>query len=423
MADGGPTHLLIASDNKLRRLSPIKAGDISDSVVNPGSVRIEAADFFFNGSEVILFWSSPQNKSIHRYILETALLDSSSTSDKERPMERIRRASSETEAVLWSGLDDPRGLAVDWLGLNVYFVDAVQKLVGVITFDGRLRRNLISTDLDQPHDIVVDPLSGSMFWSDLGLNARIEVARMDGTSRRVLVENDILYPTGLAIDYPARRLYWADPKTGTIESVNLEGKDRVVIRRFRQLEDKPFKLDVFEDALFLVMHQTHGVARLSKFGQGNLTTLVSGLNRASDIIVAQENKQTTHAGNPCQAAGKCGAGALCLLSSSSSRTCTCATGLTQTVTDSGLLCQPASCALDCNMGKCVMDETGKPSCKCQALYEGERCERYRCSGYCRNKGSCYPNLIGEFFVCLFLIKNEKLIIDVLQKRLVQIHLR
>lgn len=56
VADGGPSHLLIASDNKLRRLSPYKAGDISDSVFHPGSIRIESADVFYNGSQVGLHW-------------------------------------------------------------------------------------------------------------------------------------------------------------------------------------------------------------------------------------------------------------------------------------------------------------------------------------------------------------------------------
>lgn len=59
-------------------------------------------------------------------------------------------------------------------------------------------------------------------------------------------------------------------------------------------------MDVFEDTLFLVMHQTHGVARLHKFGHGNLTTLVSGLNRATDILVVQQNKQTARPDNPCR---------------------------------------------------------------------------------------------------------------------------
>ena len=123
--------------------------------------------------------------------------------------------------------------------------------------------------MDQPHDIVVDPLSGYMFWSVLGLNVRIET---DGSLRRVLVDSNVLYLTGLAINYSARRLYWAAPKTGTLESVNLEGKDREVVRRFRlSMEDKPFKVDVFEDSLFVVMHQTHGIARLNKFGHGIFT--------------------------------------------------------------------------------------------------------------------------------------------------------
>lgn len=227
--------------------------------------KIKFECFLLTSSQIIVFWSSPHNKSIHRYVVEASALQVSTPEGKPSP-QRKRRGEMET---LLTGLDDPRGLAVDWLGLNLYWVDGTQKLVGVISFDGLLRRHLFSTELDQPHDIVVDPLSGFLFWSDLGLNARIETARMDGTGRRILVESDILYPTGLAIDYPARRLYWADPKTGTLESVNLEGKERVVVRRFRlSIEDKPFKVDIFEDSLFLVMHQTHGVARLNKFGQG-----------------------------------------------------------------------------------------------------------------------------------------------------------
>lgn len=196
------------------------------------------------------------------------MTNASSLYDADNAQDNKRDRRGDTETLL-TGLEDPRGLAVDWLGLNVYWIDAAQKIIGAISFDGRLRRHLISSELDQPHDIVVDPLSGLMFWSDLSLNARIESARMDGLSRRILVDTDILYPTGLAIDYPARRLYWADPKSATIETVSLEGRDRVVVKRFRlSSEDKPFKVDVFEDSLYLVMHQTHGVARLDKFGNG-----------------------------------------------------------------------------------------------------------------------------------------------------------
>jgi integrin beta 2 len=75
-----------------------------------------------------------------------------------------------------------------------------------------------------------------MFWSDWGVSGRIESAYMDGTGRRTLVDTMVQWPTGLAIDYPARRLYWTDPKAYTVESVDLNGQDRQVIRRFPQSE-------------------------------------------------------------------------------------------------------------------------------------------------------------------------------------------
>jgi DNA-binding beta-propeller fold protein YncE len=57
-------------------------------------------------------------------------------------------------------LVDPRGLAVDWVGKRIYWVDAGQDVVMVSDLTGEKKCTLIDTDLDQPHDIVVDPQSG-----------------------------------------------------------------------------------------------------------------------------------------------------------------------------------------------------------------------------------------------------------------------
>jgi hypothetical protein len=35
-----------------------------------------------------------------------------------------------------------------------------------------------------------------------------------------------------------------------------------------------------------------------------------------------------------------------------------------------------------------------PTCKCQSLYEGDRCQHYRCSQYCKNKGLCFVDLLA-----------------------------
>lgn len=100
--------------------------------------------------------------------------------------------------------------------------------------------------------------------------------------------------------------------------------------------------------------------------------------------------------------GPCPSGALCLLRSASSRTCACAGHLTAVVAEaSGAVeCRapdPASlCQLDCNAGRCVLDEpSGLAVCQCPPLFDGDRCQRSRCSGYCRNKGACYPHFPGK----------------------------
>lgn len=103
------------------------------------------------------------------------------------------------------------------------------------------------------------------------------------------MENGVQWPTGLAVDHAVSRVYWADPKLHLIESVMLDGKDRHVIKRF--MEDKPYKLEVFEDTIYVSTYHTHNIMRMDKFGKKNSTYLVQGLPRLSDILIVQENKQ------------------------------------------------------------------------------------------------------------------------------------
>lgn len=60
-------------------------------------------------------------------------------------------------------------------------------------------KTLFTGYLRDPRAIVVDPLSGWLFWSDWG-NGQIEKAGMDGTHRSTLIATDIEWPNGLAID-------------------------------------------------------------------------------------------------------------------------------------------------------------------------------------------------------------------------------
>ena len=92
------------------------------------------------------------------------------------------------QEVITSQVDHPDGLAVDWLGRNLYWTDTGTDRIEVAKLDGTSRKVLISRYLDEPRDINLDPIHGWMYWSDWGVKANIERAWMDGSHRSVLVD-------------------------------------------------------------------------------------------------------------------------------------------------------------------------------------------------------------------------------------------
>ncbi|XP_059475497.1 low-density lipoprotein receptor-related protein 1 isoform X2 [Neocloeon triangulifer] len=383
-AEGQSAYLMVASDSELRRVNPYKGSEISqflDKAEAP--FKVESVDILFYSHESInVFWTDHHTKVIQSLALPVK--------------NRVKREGPKT---IISGLQDPRGLSVDWVNMKLYFVDAGSDEISVATMDGTQKKVLINTQLDQPHDIRVDPESGWMYWSDWGQKPRIETARMDGSDRRTLVDKMVQWPTGLAIDYPSRRLYWTDPKALTVSSVDLEGKDRHEIKKF-SLEDKPYKIEVFEDSLYISTYRTNNIMKMNKFGLGNWTYLVKGLHRASDILIIQEHKQKGNLSNPCNH-DLCAEEAMCLVRSRTQHRCMCPEGMTevkrsQSVTGvSSIACRPADrttpappkCPLNCHKGECVSTPSGF-ACECNPLYEGKLCDKYRCSQYCKNKGFC-----------------------------------
>ena len=103
-----------------------------------------------------------------------------------------------TSLVLVEGVKDPRGLTVDWIGRNIYYIEGGSASVNVINLDTRFKK-VLELDVDDPQDVVVDPLSGKMFVSDYGSNPKIYSANMDGGDQNVFVESKVLWPTSLAI--------------------------------------------------------------------------------------------------------------------------------------------------------------------------------------------------------------------------------
>ena len=125
-----------------------------------------------------------------------------------------------------------------------------------------------------------------MYWTDWGINPRIEMASMDGTSRQAIITSGLGWPNGLAIDLTLGRLYWADAKLDKIEESDLAGENRKVILNTTGIH--PYGLAFYKGHLYWTDWQSKSVNRINRTG-GVVEVLVSGLQTPMDIHVYDED--------------------------------------------------------------------------------------------------------------------------------------
>ena len=133
-------------------------------------------------------------------------------------------------------IDNLRGFSIDWLNKKIYWVDCLlDGYVGVSSLDGLYSAKL-NTDVGSKKcrfsGVAVSP-KGSLVISCSWPDARIIRCALDGSVCTVLVE-DLHDPTSLQFDQrkivsgmEAETVYWTDSRSNTIESINLDGKNRV----------------------------------------------------------------------------------------------------------------------------------------------------------------------------------------------------
>ncbi|XP_029850375.2 prolow-density lipoprotein receptor-related protein 1 [Ixodes scapularis] len=399
VAQGVKAFLLVASENELRHLDPYKAAhqDAQDLLgsLDPSN-RIHAVDLFFNHSQTVVFWASLHAGAIYRRTVAPPPRRKEADDEEASPSRR-RRGTADDAGLLMGNLTEPRGLAVDWVGQLVYWVDAGMHTLSVASLDGKLRRTLISQHLDQPNDLAVDPHSRYLFWTETGSHPRVGRARLDGSDPRTLVDARVVWPTGVAVDHAAGRIYWADRKAALVETADLDGRRRHVVRDFPH-EESPYRVDVFEDNLYVSTFPSNAILRVNKFGRGGVAHLVRGLHRATDVLVVQQNKQSPTMVSPCNESS-CGFGALCIQRGPTDFACLCPDGMVETRTVDGTTActivaptptsADAKCDLDClSGGTCVLGNNHQPLCRCPLGFGGKRCEHFLCSQFCKNKGLC-----------------------------------
>ncbi|XP_058879034.1 low-density lipoprotein receptor-related protein 2-like isoform X2 [Acipenser ruthenus] len=216
-------------------------------------------------------------------------------------------------------------IAVDWVGRNLYWTDgAAGQILAVSLYSNSTGTHnytvVLDEDLEQPRSLVLQPLRGLMYWSEIGGEPQIERAGMDGSNRKMLITKGLGWPINLALDLLSDRIFWADDKFRCIGSANLDGTD---IKLFQLLETpSPFSLSVFEDVIYWSDTKMRTIQKANKDTGKNRTVLIKRLGQPFGLKVIHETLQPI-AFNPCQ---NLGCSHLCLLGPKQSGMCRCPIG-------------------------------------------------------------------------------------------------
>ncbi|XP_007943117.1 low-density lipoprotein receptor-related protein 5 [Orycteropus afer afer] len=235
---GAEEVLLLARRTDLRRIS-LDTPDFTDIVLEVDDIR-HAIAIDYDPLEGYVYWTDDEVRAIRRAYLD----------------------GSGAQTLVSTEINDPDGIAVDWVARNLYWTDTGTDRIEVTRLNGTSRKILVSEDLDEPRAIVLHPVMGLMYWTDWGENPKIERANLDGQERHVLVNTSLGWPNGLALDLQEGKLYWGDAKTDKIEVINVDGT-----RRQTLLEDKLphiFGFTLLGDFIYWTDWQRRSIERVHK---------------------------------------------------------------------------------------------------------------------------------------------------------------
>ncbi|XP_016139265.1 low-density lipoprotein receptor-related protein 1-like [Sinocyclocheilus grahami] len=263
---------------------------------------------------------------------------------------RMNINGSNVQVLHRTSLSNPDGLAVDWVGGNLYWCDKGRDTIEVSKLNGAYRSVLVNSGLREPRAMAVDVRNGYLYWSDWGDVPHIGRIGMDGTDRHIIIQDKITWPNGLTLDFINDRIYWADAREDYIAFASLDGSNRHIVLN----HDIPhiFAMTLFEEYIYWTDWETKSINRAHKTLGTNNTVLISTLHRPMDLHIYHPSRQLEESGHPCQVDNG-GCSNLCLLSPGGGYKCACPTNFYLAADGKQCLSNCTASQFVCKNDKCI----------------------------------------------------------------------
>ncbi|CAL8127285.1 unnamed protein product [Orchesella dallaii] len=308
-------------------------------------------------------------------------------------------------------LDSVKGMDIDPIGENLYWIDAGKQTVEVMSFRTRARTVLMH-GAETLLDILVVPEIRSLFFARMGKRGgKIYKMQMTGYSISVIQRVGDKEPVALTYDNDFGNILWADKVYRSIESLSPDGQSNAVTVKHIgapfdvvKYGNQIFWTDMFTQELKFLTFEGPNYIRHIRLGsfENNSSTSSNGTNFLGKMTVINrdishlEEMRKTHECSYMNAKKK-GCSHICLVSVGEvDGVCRCPEGLT--LDQDGITCiKPSTCAQDqftCSDGNCISTLyicDGIPDCSHND--DEVNCNQTNCAEgnfKCESNGVCVP---------------------------------
>ncbi|CDW53518.1 Low-density lipoprotein receptor-related protein [Trichuris trichiura] len=219
-------------------------------------------------------------------------------------------ALANSEEIIRHTVFGVEGLAVDWVGRKLYFLNRLERTLRVSELDGRYSQVLLADRFTQPRALVCYPRKGYLFFTEWSLSPYIARIGMDGTEFVKLLERNLVWPNAITLDYFTERLFWGDAHFNEIGYMNIDGTGVNHVQATKA--PHIFSLAVFDNHLYWSDWNIKSIVRASKHSLIDEEVILSTVQLPNDCQIVHPLDQLKSP-NPC-GSNNGGCSHLCLIS-------------------------------------------------------------------------------------------------------------